>query len=82
MPEGLDIEREQNISSSMPSYAEQILICSGKDDWTSRIEDEEGTDGALVRQLKGMLGQGGKFSDVRRLHLSTVLGDLAAAGLP
>ncbi|KAK4550720.1 hypothetical protein LTR36_000299 [Oleoguttula mirabilis] len=63
MPEGLDIEREQDISSSMASYAEQVLICSGKEDWTSRIEDEEGTDGALVRQLKGLLGQRGKFSD-------------------
>lgn len=61
-PSGLDIEREQGINGSMPAYAEQVLISTGKDDWSSRIEDEE--DGVLVRQLKGFLGRNGKYSDV------------------
>jgi hypothetical protein len=61
-PAGLDIEREQNINGSMPTYAEQVLISTGKDDWTSRIEDDEG--GALVRQIKSFLGKDGKYSDV------------------
>lgn len=46
----------------MPTYAEQVLISTGKDDWTSRIEDDEG--GALVRQIKSFLGRDGKYSDV------------------
>ncbi|KAK4580260.1 Altered inheritance of mitochondria protein 32 [Recurvomyces mirabilis] len=62
-PIGLDIEREQNISGSMPSYAEQILISTGRSDWPSRIEEDESADGAFVRQLKGMLLKGGKFVD-------------------
>lgn len=61
-PPGLDIEREQGINGSMPTYAEQVLISTGKDDWTSRIEDDEGS--ALVRQIKNFLGRDGKYSDV------------------
>lgn len=63
MPEGLDIEREQNISGSMASYAEQVLVCTGRNDWKSKIEDED--EAVLVKQLKSFLGRGGKYSDVR-----------------
>ena len=63
MPEGLDIEREQNLNSSMAAYAEQVLISTGRNDWKSRIEEED--EGVLVKQLKGFLGRGGKYSDVR-----------------
>lgn len=47
----------------MAAYAEQVLICTGKEDWKSRIEDEE--DAVLVNQLKKNLTRGGKFVDVR-----------------
>ncbi|EME47262.1 hypothetical protein DOTSEDRAFT_69267 [Dothistroma septosporum NZE10] len=60
-PAGLDIEREQNISGSMATYAEQILISTGRNDWTSKIEDEE--EAVLVRQLKKHLTRGGKYVD-------------------
>jgi hypothetical protein len=63
MPEGLDIEREQNINGSMAAYAEQVLISTGRNDWKSRIEEED--EGILVRQLKSFLGPRGKYSDVR-----------------
>jgi hypothetical protein len=46
----------------MPTYAEQVLISTGKDDWTSRIEDDESS--VLVRQIKNFLGRNGKYSDV------------------
>lgn len=62
MPADLDIEQEQNINGSMPTYAEQVLICTGKEDWKSKIEDED--DGLLVKELKKLLGRNGKFSDV------------------
>lgn len=65
-PDGLQIEREQNINGSMAAYAEQVLLCTGRSDWASRIETEENADGEIVRQLKSFLGPGGKFSDVRR----------------
>jgi hypothetical protein len=65
VPEGLGIERERNISGSMAAHAEQVLISTGRSNWKSRIEDEEGTpDAALVKQLKKFLGRGGKYSDV------------------
>ncbi|KXT17965.1 hypothetical protein AC579_9589 [Pseudocercospora musae] len=60
-PSGLNIERESNLNGSMASYAEQVLICTGKKDWKSRIEDEE--DAVLVRQLKAYLTRGGKHAD-------------------
>ncbi|KAK5137086.1 hypothetical protein LTR08_001095 [Meristemomyces frigidus] len=63
MPPDLDIDREKDLNGSMPNYAEQLVICSGKSDWQSRIEDEEGADGELVRSVKGLMGQGGKLSD-------------------
>ncbi|KAJ4348069.1 uncharacterized protein N0V89_009441 [Didymosphaeria variabile] len=47
----------------MAPYTEQVLICTGKDDWTSRIEDEESTSGDFVRALKGEIGRGGKGFD-------------------
>jgi hypothetical protein len=59
----LDIEREQGINGSMPAYAEQVLISTGKDDWTSRIEDDE-EGGAFVQQIKSFLGKDGKYSNV------------------
>lgn len=60
---GLEIEREQSLNGSMASYAEQVLVSTGRNDWKSRIEEED--DGILVKQLKGLLGRGGKYSDVR-----------------
>ena len=68
MPSGLDIKREQTLNGSMAAYAEQVLISTGKSDWKSRIEEEEGVHGDAVRGLKGLLGPRGKFSDVGREH--------------
>lgn len=62
----------------MAAYAEQVLICTGKDDWPSKIETEgggnvaqtlkgllgRGGDGNVAQILKGLLGRGGKFCDV------------------
>ncbi|OCL12929.1 hypothetical protein AOQ84DRAFT_284152 [Glonium stellatum] len=62
-PEGLEIDREQPLNGTMAAYSEQILVCTGKDDWKSKIEDEEGEHGELVRQLRALLGRGGKFCD-------------------
>lgn len=72
MPSGLDIEREQSLNGSMAAYAEQILISTGKSDWKSRIEEEEGVHGDLVRGLKGLLGPRGKFSDVGQEHARVI----------
>ena len=59
----------------MPPYAQHVVIRTGRDDWSSRIEDEPATLGAetgggnFARALKGLVGRGGKFHDVSVLSL-------------
>ncbi|KAL2863004.1 sucrase/ferredoxin-like domain-containing protein [Aspergillus lucknowensis] len=65
MPEGLSLENDHPLSGTMAAYGQQIVICTGQRDWTSRIEDD-GKDkswGELVRGLKGLLGRGGPYAD-------------------
>jgi hypothetical protein len=66
MPEGLEIDHSKPLNGTMASYADQVLICTGKEDWTSRIEDENGGDN-LAANIKNLLGRGGIYSDVRIL---------------
>ena len=63
MPE-LDIDRKSKMRGVFVPYKEQVLVCSGRDDWTSKIEEEEGPAGDVVRGLKGGFGRGGQFCDV------------------
>lgn len=63
MPEGLEIDTEKPLNGTMAPYAEQILICTGRRDWKSRIEEENGGDN-LAADLKELLGRGGIYSDV------------------
>lgn len=60
----LDIDREGNLRGAFVPYKEQVLVCTGRDDWVSKVEEEEGAAGDVVRGLKGGLGRGGKFCDV------------------
>ncbi|PLB49505.1 sucrase/ferredoxin-like family protein Fmi1 [Aspergillus steynii IBT 23096] len=65
MPEGLPIDRDQPLNGTMAAYAQQILICTGQGDWTSRIEDD-GKDqgwGEMARGLKRLMGRGGRYAD-------------------
>jgi hypothetical protein len=66
-PAGLYIDREKSLNGSIAPYAQHVVISTGKSDWTSRIEnDGQGIPwGDFGRQLKAMLGRGGKYSDVR-----------------
>lgn len=58
----------------MAAYSEQVLICTGKEDWTSRIEEENSGDN-LAADIKELVGRGGVYSDVNlsiskfQLHL-------------
>lgn len=63
MPEGLEIDHKAALNGVMSAYAEQVLICTGQDDWGSRIEEEDGGSN-LAAGLKGLFGRGGKFMDV------------------
>ncbi|KAH7360240.1 FMI1 protein [Rhexocercosporidium sp. MPI-PUGE-AT-0058] len=62
MPEGLPIDHSKSLNGTMAPYAEQVLICTGKDDWESKIEDENSGDN-LAADIKELMGRGGVFSD-------------------
>lgn len=66
MPEGLPIDHEQALNGTMAAYAQQLLICTGQRNWTSRIEDDGEKEGwgYLVRGLKQLLGRGGPYRNV------------------
>ncbi|PHH83414.1 hypothetical protein CDD82_1348 [Ophiocordyceps australis] len=62
MPEGVEIDHKSPLAGVMAGYAEQVLICTGRDDWASRIEEENSGDN-LAADLKELLGRGGIYSD-------------------
>ncbi|KAJ5358494.1 uncharacterized protein N7496_010907 [Penicillium cataractarum] len=65
MPEGLPIDHHHALNGTMAAYAQQLVVCTGQRDWTSRIEDD-GKDqgwGNLVRGLKQLMGRGGPYLD-------------------
>lgn len=64
LPPGFPIEYGKPLNGTMPAYAEHVLICTGKDDWTSRIEEENSGDN-LAADIKELMGRGGTYSDVR-----------------
>ncbi len=63
LPDGLEIDHKTNINGLIPAYAEHVLVCTGKDDWPSRIEDDHGGDN-LAADLRELLGRGGVYNDV------------------
>lgn len=67
MPDGLEIDQKSPLNGVMAGYAEQVLVCTGKDDWTSRIEEDGGGDN-LAADLKELFGRGGRLSDVSPPH--------------
>ncbi|RYP09957.1 hypothetical protein DL765_008271 [Monosporascus sp. GIB2] len=62
MPEGLELDKEGNLNGLISNYAEQVLVCTGREDWTSRIEDDDSGDN-LAADLKELIGRGGVYSD-------------------
>lgn len=65
-PVGLDIDRESKLNGTMPAYAEQVIISTGRSDWKSRIQEDQ--DSVLVNQMAKFTGPKGKFSDVCDYH--------------
>lgn len=63
MPDGLDIDHKGKLNGLISNYHEQVLICTGSDDWPSRIEEDNSGDN-LAADLKELFGRGGVYSDV------------------
>ena len=66
MPSGLAIDHEKPLSATMPPYAQHVVIRTGKNDWSSKIEDdpEMGEGVNFARELKRLVGRGGRLHDV------------------
>ncbi|CAN9367810.1 unnamed protein product [Alternaria alternata] len=58
-----NIDRKTPLLNTMAAYSEQVIFCTGKEDWVSNIEQEEGETGEFVRGLKGVIGKGGPGFD-------------------
>lgn len=63
-PSDLDIDRKTPLLNTMAPYTEQVLLCTGKEDWASNLEDDEGATADFVKGLKGVIGKGGEAFDV------------------
>jgi hypothetical protein len=74
MPDGFKIDNSRGLNGTMAAYAGQVLICTGKEDWASRIEEENSGDN-LAADIKELVGRGGVYSDVNlsELHLPILL---------
>jgi hypothetical protein len=72
MPGDLDIDHKSPLNGVMAGYAEHVLVCTGQDDWASRIEEENSGDN-LAADLKELFGRGGKYRDVSVINLDSEL---------
>ena len=64
LPSGFEIDHKAPLNGLISNYAQHVLVCTGEDDWPSRIEDAHGGDN-LAADLRELVGPKGKFSDVR-----------------
>jgi hypothetical protein len=63
MPDGLPIDNKAKLNGLISNYAEHVLVCTGQNDWSSRIEEDNSGDN-LAADLKELIGRGGTYSDV------------------
>lgn len=63
-PPDLDIDRKTPLLNTMAAYSEQVIFCTGQEDWHSNIEQEDGSTGTFVKGLKEVIGKGGEAFDV------------------
>ena len=62
-PEGLNIDRKQPLLNTKPPYHKHLVVCTGRADWTSKIEGDTGPH-SLAKELKNLLGPKYRFRDV------------------
>ncbi|EFX03927.1 sucrose cleavage family protein [Grosmannia clavigera kw1407] len=79
LPAELPIDHESRLNGLISAYNEQVIVCTGKDDWPSRIEDDNSGDN-LAADLKELFGRGGKYSDP--FHNVSVLNASFAPSVP
>lgn len=68
LPEGFEIDHKAPLNGLISNYAQHVLVCTGKDDWPSRIEEANSGDN-LAADLRELIGPKGKYNDVRPFSL-------------
>ncbi|KAJ4378875.1 hypothetical protein N0V86_005749 [Didymella sp. IMI 355093] len=66
----------------MAPYTEQVLVATGKEDWTSNLEDDEGATADFVKGLKGVIGKGGEAFDQPFTNVLVTASSLPATETP
>ncbi|KAL8400591.1 hypothetical protein RB594_000841 [Gaeumannomyces avenae] len=62
LPDGLEIDHTSPLNGVMTAYHQHVLVCTGRDDWPSRIEEDHSGDN-LAADLRELFGRGGRYSD-------------------
>ncbi|CAK7564819.1 MAG: Altered inheritance of mitochondria protein 32 [Sporothrix epigloea] len=79
LPWNLPIDYKSRLNGLIGAYNEQVLVCTGTNDWPSRIEDGNSGDN-LAADLKELFGRGGTYSDP--YHNVSVLNASFPASVP
>ena len=53
-PAGLAIDREKPLKKTVPPYTRHIVLCTGKSDWTSKIDDDPCVEPIIKRIREGL----------------------------
>ncbi|KAG5960071.1 hypothetical protein E4U57_000305 [Claviceps arundinis] len=72
MPDGLEIDHTSRLNGVIARYSEHVIVCTGQDDWASKIENENGGDN-LVAELRDIVvpkGVRGDSKDKRFVGVS------------
>ena len=59
----LGIDRIKPLINTVPRHSMHIVVHTGRDDWASRIEEDEEKPN-IAKELKALLGPKGKFYEV------------------
>ena len=59
----LEINRIKPLINTVPRHSKHLVVHTGRDDWASRIEDDEEKPN-IAKELKALLGPKGEFHEV------------------
>lgn len=65
LPPDLQINTVLPLANTAPPYNKHVIISTGHSNWCSQIVAETGPN--LAKDLKGLLGLGGEFHNVRNI---------------
>ena len=59
----LEIDHIKPLINTVPRHSKHLVVHTGRDDWASRIEDDE-EEPNIAKELKALLGPKGEFYEV------------------